>query len=85
VPEIRFAAGDGGGAVLFRRADQLRREGVQYQASMLHSKTMLVDDFMGIIGTANFDNRSFRLNYEVCAIAYGEAFNGNWPASSRKI
>jgi cardiolipin synthase len=48
----------------------------EYQASMLHSKTMLVDDFMGIIGTANFDNRSFRLNYEVCAIAYGEAFNG---------
>lgn len=47
----------------------------EYQASMLHSKTMLVDDFIGIIGTANFDNRSFRLNYEVCVVAYGEAFN----------
>ena len=46
----------------------------EYEASMLHSKTMLVDDMVGIIGTANFDNRSFRLNYEVCAVAYGEHF-----------
>lgn len=46
----------------------------EYHASMLHSKTMLVDDMVGIIGTANFDNRSFRLNYEVCAVVYGESF-----------
>lgn len=46
----------------------------EYQACMLHSKTMLVDEHIGIIGTANFDNRSFRLNYEVCAIAYGGSF-----------
>ena len=52
----------------------------EYHASMLHSKTMLVDDFMGIIGTANFDNRSFRLNYEVCVVAYGEDFNAKLAA-----
>lgn len=47
----------------------------EYQASMLHSKTMVVDEHLGIIGTANFDNRSFRLNYEVCVVTYGEHFN----------
>nr|MBP9941190.1 cardiolipin synthase [Comamonas sp.] len=46
----------------------------EYHARMLHSKTMVVDDMVGIIGTANFDNRSFRLNYEVCAVVYGESF-----------
>lgn len=54
--------------------DELIATGVkvyEYQARMLHSKTMLVDDDVAIIGTANFDNRSFRLNYEVCAVAYG--------------
>lgn len=48
----------------------------EYHKSMLHSKTMVVDDMVGIIGTANFDNRSFRLNYEVCAVVYGEEFTG---------
>lgn len=59
--------------------DELIRCGVkvfEYHRSMLHSKTMVVDDLVGIIGTANFDNRSFRLNYEVCAVVYGEAFAG---------
>lgn len=46
----------------------------EYRKSMLHSKTMVVDDMVGIIGTANFDNRSFSLNYEVCAVVYGESF-----------
>lgn len=57
--------------------DELIKSGVkvfEYRKSMLHSKTMVVDDWMGIIGTANFDNRSFRLNYEVCAVIYGRAF-----------
>ncbi len=43
----------------------------EYEARMLHSKTMLVDDAVGMVGTANFDNRSFRLNYEISAFAYG--------------
>jgi cardiolipin synthase len=30
-----------------------------------------VDDAIGIVGTANFDNRSFRLNFEVLAAFYG--------------
>ncbi|PWB20867.1 cardiolipin synthase [Comamonas sp. JNW] len=47
----------------------------EYSARMLHSKTLVVDDNLTIIGTANFDNRSFRLNYEVCAIGYGPELN----------
>lgn len=45
----------------------------EYKDRMLHSKTLVVDDDCGFVGTANFDSRSFRLNYEVCAVAYGQA------------
>ncbi|MBK6809672.1 MAG: cardiolipin synthase [Sandaracinaceae bacterium] len=38
---------------------------------VLHSKTLLVDD-IAIIGTANMDNRSFRLNFEVVAVMYDQ-------------
>ena len=31
---------------------------------MLHTKALLVDDHLAIIGSANFDHRSFRLNFE---------------------
>ena len=54
--------------------DELIAAGVkvwEYKARMLHSKTLLVDDNCAMIGTANFDNRSFRLNFEVCAVIYG--------------
>ncbi|RZL86364.1 MAG: cardiolipin synthase [Variovorax sp.] len=56
--------------------DELIAAGVkvwEYKARMLHSKTLVVDDNCAIIGTANFDNRSFRLNFEVCAVVYGPA------------
>ena len=32
---------------------------------MMHSKALLVDDDLALIGSANFDHRSFRLNFEV--------------------
>lgn len=44
----------------------------EYQPTMIHSKTVLVDDFFAAVGTANLDNRSFRLNFEVTAVLYGE-------------
>ncbi|HST45720.1 MAG TPA: cardiolipin synthase [Luteimonas sp.] len=37
----------------------------EYGPRMLHSKSLLVDDALVIIGSANFDHRSFRLNFEV--------------------
>lgn len=36
----------------------------EYGPRMLHTKALLVDDTLAIIGSANFDHRSFRLNFE---------------------
>ncbi|SEA08002.1 cardiolipin synthase [Variovorax sp. YR216] len=59
--------------------DELIAAGVkiwEYKARMLHSKTLVVDDNCAMIGTANFDNRSFRLNFEVSAVIYGPTLTG---------
>ena len=48
--------------------DDLLRAGVkiyEYGPRMLHTKALLCDDDLAIIGSANFDHRSFRLNFEV--------------------
>jgi cardiolipin synthase len=37
----------------------------EYQPTMFHVKAVTVDDAWAIVGSANFDNRSFELNYEV--------------------
>ena len=44
-----------------------------YGPPALHAKTMLVDSDAAIVGSANLDNRSLRLNFEVIAICYGDA------------
>jgi cardiolipin synthase len=36
-----------------------------FQAGFLHQKVALVDDEIAAVGTANLDNRSFRLNFEI--------------------
>ena len=46
----------------------------RYEAGFLHQKAVLIDDRAAVIGTANFDNRSFRLNFEVSAIIVDPAF-----------
>jgi cardiolipin synthase len=40
----------------------------RYQAGFLHQKVFLIDDSAAGVGTANLDNRSFRLNFEITAI-----------------
>lgn len=48
--------------------DELLAAGVkvyEYGPRLLHSKALLVDDDLALIGSANFDHRSFRLNFEV--------------------
>jgi cardiolipin synthase len=45
-----------------------------YKPGFLHAKAMLVDDEVATVGTANFDNRSFRLNFEVTALIVDQAF-----------
>jgi cardiolipin synthase len=36
----------------------------EYRRGLLHAKTMLVDRYVGLIGSANLDRRSFELNFE---------------------
>lgn len=48
--------------------DELLEAGVriyEYGPRMLHTKAFLADDSVGIVGSANFDHRSFRLNFEL--------------------
>ena len=40
----------------------------RYQKGFLHQKALIVDDLVSSVGTANFDNRSFRLNFELTAM-----------------
>ncbi|GAA4422456.1 cardiolipin synthase [Bremerella cremea] len=44
-------------------ADRIRF--YRYQPGFLHQKVLLVDDEIAAVGTANLDNRSFRLNFEI--------------------
>ena len=46
----------------------------RYTDGFLHEKAMLIDERAATVGTANFDNRSFRLNFEVTAIVAEPSF-----------
>jgi len=46
----------------------LLKDGVdvyEYQPAMIHAKTMMVDDVWAVVGSTNFDQRSFQINDEV--------------------
>lgn len=45
-----------------------------YEEGFMHQKVILIDDDYAAVGTANFDNRSFRLNFEVTVLAYDARF-----------
>lgn len=54
---------------------QMLRRGIrifEYQPTMMHAKTMVVDGVWTTIGSSNFDARSFRLNDEVNVNIYDE-------------
>jgi cardiolipin synthase len=56
--------------------DELLAAGVrvyEYGPRMLHTKALLCDDGLAIIGSANFDHRSFRLNFEVSLMIHDAA------------
>lgn len=40
----------------------------EYEPGMIHSKAMVVDGALALVGSANMDLRSFRLNFEVHAL-----------------
>jgi len=46
----------------------------RYEAGFLHQKVMLIDDHAAAVGTANLDNRSFRLNFEITTLVADENF-----------
>ena len=58
----------------------------QYTRGMLHSKVMIVDDDWASVGSANLDNRSLHLNFEMNCLIYSaeavtelaRAFEATW-------
>ncbi len=59
--------------------EELERVGIKFyrhQNGFMHQKVMLIDDRFCTIGTANFDNRSFRLNFEITIAIRDETFAG---------
>jgi cardiolipin synthase len=48
----------------------------EYQPTMMHAKTMVVDGVFAIVGSTNFDNRSFRYNDEIDLAVYDEDVAG---------
>jgi cardiolipin synthase len=56
---------------------ELLRGGVkifEFKPTMIHSKTMVVDDVFSILGTSNLDARSSQINEEVDITVFDEAF-----------
>ena len=52
---------------------QLMQAGIEiheYQAGLLHAKTMIVDGIWATIGSTNMDSRSFSLNDELNLVVY---------------
>ncbi|MEO8773056.1 MAG: cardiolipin synthase [Gelidibacter sp.] len=45
----------------------------QYNKGFVHAKTMVIDDNLAIVGSANMDYRSFDLNFEVNAMVYSKS------------
>ena len=48
----------------------------EYQPTMLHAKSMVVDGAWASVGSVNFDNRSFQLNDEATLCVVSDAFAG---------
>jgi cardiolipin synthase A/B len=58
-------------------AHELIRAGVRifrYRPGFLHQKVVLIDSVAAAIGSANLDNRSFRLNFEIMVLTIDRAF-----------
>jgi cardiolipin synthase len=56
--------------VAFHFYEEMKDSGIQiyrYTKGFMHGKSIVVDD-VSAVGTANFDNRSFRLNFEITAL-----------------
>ncbi|MGB5985261.1 MAG: cardiolipin synthase [Desulfobacterales bacterium] len=52
----------------------------RYQPGFMHQKVFLVDSRCAAVGTANLDNRSFRLNFELTFLNFSPGFVGDVEA-----
>lgn len=46
-----------------------------YEGGFLHSKVLIMDDDVSIVGSANQDIRSYKLNFEASAVMYDKSIN----------
>ncbi|MDA8442355.1 MAG: cardiolipin synthase, partial [Peptococcaceae bacterium] len=57
--------------------EELLEAGVRifhYRKGLLHAKIFIVDGEISSVGSTNFDIRSFRLDFEICAFIYDSCF-----------
>jgi cardiolipin synthase A/B len=62
---VKFA-----GRAQYEKLMQLGIEIYEYQPTMMHTKAFVVDGVLSVVGSANFDNRSFELNDELNVVVF---------------
>jgi hypothetical protein len=69
-------------------APTLAKRGIEVVPALPVNKAMTVDEGFAMLGTANFDIRSFYLNFELNLLSYDADLNGllsrSWRGSSRR-
>ncbi len=63
--------------------DECLKAGIKiyfYEAGMLHSKMIVIDDEISTVGSTNFDFRSFEHNFEINAFMYSTELNARLAA-----
>ena len=53
----------------------------EYQPTMIHSKTMVVDGLFSMVGSSNLDARSSEINEEIDVVVYHEGFGRQMEAA----
>ena len=63
-------------AITLLNVAKLLEDGVKVylHSGFIHAKTLVIDDHVSTVGTANIDIRSFTLNYEINAFIYNNDF-----------
>ncbi len=56
----------------------------EYQPTMIHEKSMVIDGMFSMIGSSNFDARSSEINEELDVVIYDEKFGHEMEASFEK-
>lgn len=59
----------------YEQAEQAGVKIYRYRKGFLHQKVMLIDDDYATVGTANLDNRSFRINFEITLLVLNREFS----------